>query len=302
MRILVTGANGLLGQKLVTLLSAMQGTELIATGRGANRNPPGSYRYLSADLTQAQAVSDLLNAAQPEAIIHSAAMTQVDECELNQNACYQTNAIATENLLNAAAPYQPFFLYVSTDFVFDGLAGPYKESDHPHPVSYYGESKLMAEQLVSGSGLKCAIARTVLVYGVAHDPSRSNIVLWVKKSLENNQAIRVVTDQWRTPTLAEDLAYGCWLIVQKQKPGVFHLSGSEGMSPYELALKVANFFELEPSLVTPVDASTFTQPGKRPPQTGFIIDKARRELGFRPTSFYKGLEVVREQLGGGSAT
>lgn len=298
---MVTGANGLLGQKVVALLSREDPITLIATGRGPDRNRTsgGSYSYLSCDLTSKAAVEALVERAQPQAVIHAAAMTQVDDCELNREACRLHNVTATQHLLAACKKVQPFFLYISTDFVFDGENGPYTESDTPNPVNYYGESKLEAEQLVQHSGLPWAIARTVLVYGVVHDMSRSNIVLWVKKSLEEKKAIRVVNDQWRTPTLAEDLAAGCSLIVQKKAEGIFHLSGEEIMTPYNIALRTAEFFHLDKNLISSVDASTFTQPARRPPRTGFIIRKAKAELGFRPGTFVDGLNVIRDLLAAG---
>lgn len=296
MRVLVTGSNGLLGQKLVTLLSSFPEIELIATGRGHNRNPVSRYSYISTDLSIEEEVRNLINQSKPEVIIHSAAMTQVDDCELNQAVCWASNVSATENLLKACKNKEVHFQYISTDFVFDGENGPYQETDEPNAISHYGKSKLAAELLVQDSGLQYSIVRTVLVYGIAHDLSRSNIVLWVKKSLEEHKPIKVVNDQWRTPTLVEDLALGCWMIIEKEQTGVFHISGEEGMTPFQLANKVATFFQLDRQLITAVDASTFTQPGKRPPRTGFIIDKAKNILGFTPRCFNEGLALLKSQL------
>lgn len=296
MRILLTGANGLLGQKLVTLLQGMEDVELIATGRGKNRNPDGSYSYLRADLLNHTGLRTFFQFTPPDVIIHCAAMTQVDECEVNREACWKINVEATENLVDYARENGVYFLYVSTDFVFDGLSGPYREEDLPSPVNYYGISKAKAEELVLNANIGAAIVRTVLVYGVAHDPSRSNIVLWVKKNLEAGKPIKVVDDQFRTPTLVEDLAYGCWQVVKNRKAGIYHLSGDEMVTPYLLALKVADFFGLDRNLITPTDAYQFKETGKRPPKTGFIIHKARRELRFSPRSIEQGLAVVKEQL------
>lgn len=296
MRILVTGSNGLLGQKLVSLLSSFPEVDLLATGRGSNRNPVGNYTYLSADLCSEPEVKALIAQSLPEVIIHCAAITQVDDCELYPEKCWSSNVTATEYLLAACRHTTVHFQYISTDFVFDGENGPYREDDEPNPVSYYGKSKLTAEQAVQKSGLRHSIVRTVLVYGVAHDLSRSNIVLWVKQCLEEHKPIKVVNDQWRTPTLAEDLALGCWLIIDKKQEGIFHISGEEGMTPFELANKVADSFELNRNLIIPVDASTFTQPGKRPPRTGFIVHKARNLLGFEPHGFVKGLEILKRQM------
>ncbi len=296
MNILVTGANGLLGQKLVATLRDQKDISLIATGRGVNRNPEGDYTYLSANLLNPEGIRTFLEFCEPDVIIHCAAMTQVDECEQEQDRCWQSNVDCTQNLIDIAKSMKSHLIFVSTDFVFDGSAGPYKESDMPKPISYYGECKLEAEKLLHKSGIQYAIVRTVLVYGTSKDASRSNLVLWVKKSLEEGKPINVVNDQWRTPTLAEDLAKGCLLIAHGKHEGIFHISGEELMTPYEMALKVASTYDLDASLITEVDASTFSQPAKRPPKTGFIIDKAKEKLGFQPTSFGDGLNLVKEQL------
>jgi dTDP-4-dehydrorhamnose reductase len=127
--------------------------------------------------------------------------------------------------------------------------------------------------------------------------SRSNIVLWVKNSLEQKKPIRVVTDQYRTPTLAEDLAIGCLLAAEQKATGIYHVSGEEMMTPYDIAIRTAEFFGLDKTLISPTDASQFTQPARRPMRTGFIIDKAKLELGYEPHSFSEGLAIVKSQLG-----
>ena len=146
------------------------------------------------------------------------------------------------------------------------------------------------------SGLRWAIARTVLVYGIAYDMSRSNIILWVKKSLEDGKNIKVVTDQWRTPTLAEDLAMGCYLIANQEAEGIFNISGKDLLTPYEMAIMTADYFELDKSLIAQADSSTFSQPAKRPARTGFVLDKARSILGYEPRSFTEGIAILAGQL------
>ena len=189
-----------------------------------------------------------------------------------------------------------FLIHISTDFIFDGSEGPLTEEAVPNPVNYYGESKLAAEAIIEKSNLEFAIARTVLVYGVVADMSRSNIILWVKESLENGKPIKVVDDQWRTPTLAEDLAMGCYLLARQRATGIFNISGSDMLTPYDMAMKVVNYFELDASLITRADSSTFSQPARRPPKTGFIIDKAISELGYYPHSFDEGIAEVAGQV------
>jgi dTDP-4-dehydrorhamnose reductase len=296
MKILVTGANGLLGQKLVLQLSDKDEISLIATGRGSNRNPVGNYQYLSLDVTDLADVESKLLESKPDVIIHTAAMTQVDECESDRDGCWLQNVTAVDYLTSFAKQIDAFFIHLSTDFVFDGANGPYKEDDIPNPLSYYAESKLESENIVKESGVRWAIARTMLVYGIAHDMSRSNIILWVKKSLEEGKNIKVVNDQWRTPTLAEDLAKGCILLAEKQIEGIFHLSGKDLLTPYEMAIATAEYFQLDKSLIEEVDGSIFTQPAMRPPRTGFILDKASSLLGYRPVSFTEGIAKLSKQL------
>lgn len=296
MKIFLTGANGLLGQKLVALISSDAQYQLLASGKGPNRNPAGRYTYYTANLLNQEVVMELLERLTPDVIIHAAAMTQVDACELNHEQCWEINVKATESLLSIARSIDSRFLYVSTDFVFDGQAGPYSETDEPNPINYYGQSKWRAEQLVRHSAVPWAIVRTVLVYGVANDPSRSNIVLWVKKSLEEGKNIQVVDDQIRTPTLAEDLAIGCVQLLRSEEKGIFHLSGSETVTPFDLAIKVAKFFRLDESLIHRASAQTFKEIGQRPPKTGFLIEKARKTLGFSPRTLEEGLRMMNEQL------
>lgn len=296
MKVLVTGTNGLLGQKLVALLSQDLNITLIATGRGPNRNLSGSYVYFRCDLTVEGEVATLFRIHRPDAVVHCAAMTQVDECELKQEECFQANVSATKYIIRGCESSGAFLLFVSTDFVFDGADGPYTEEDLPNPISFYGESKFNAEEAVKASNLEWAIVRTVLVYGVAHDMSRNNIVLWVKNNLEQFKRIKVVNDQWRTPTLAEDLAEGCFRVILNREQGIFHLSGEEMMTPFELATRTADFFQLDKTLISAVDATVFKQPGRRPPKTGFNISRAKRQLGFQPRSFSEGLLLLNSQL------
>jgi len=297
-KVLITGANGLLGQKLVQQLLALGTMQVIATGRGPCRLQEAGLVYRSLDIENEAEVRKVVLSMKPDILIHAAAMTHVDECELNQEACYRANVLATSYLIAAAEQLKSHFIFVSTDFIFSGTDGqnPYVEEAHPDPVNYYGQTKLQAEQLLRQSSLKWAIARTVLVYGLAHDLSRSNIILWVKSSLEAGKQIQVVDDQVRTPTLAEDLAAGCILLAQKGATGVFNISGEELLTPYQIAMETADYFGLDKNLIVKTDSSRFTQPARRPMETGFIIQKAKRELGYRPKTFKEGIGILAKQL------
>lgn len=295
-KIFITGANGLLGQKLVTQLVEEGDFLVIASGKCECRLPGDGFEYISVDITNETQVEETIHEVSPDIIIHGAAMTNVDQCELNQEDCYDANVNATAYLIQAAKQVNAHFIFVSTDFIFSGEEGPLDENAAPAPVNYYGKTKLIGEQMVMESGLKWAIARTVLVFGIAHDLSRTNIVLWVKSSLENGKEINVVDDQFRTPTLAEDLAAGCVLIAKKGAEGVYNISGPDFLTPYEMAQATAEYWGLDASLIKRADSTTFTQPAKRPLKTGFIIEKAINDLGYKPKTFLTAIDILAKQI------
>lgn len=296
MKILITGANGLLGYKLVQLLSLQPAVTAIATARKKINVLPDNVQFFELDVTDHDQTLSVLSHTQPDVVIHTAAMTQVDQCETERELCWKANVTGVENLAEACEKNNTHLIHVSTDFIFDGAHGPLDETAIPKPVNFYGESKLAGEQVIQKSKISWAILRTVLVFGVTPDLSRSNIVLWVKKSLEEGKSINVVNDQWRTPTLAEDLAMGCYLAASKKATGIYHISGEEMMTPFDIANQTAEFFKLDKSLIKPADSSTFRQPAMRPPKTGFIITKAKRELGYQPHSFKEGLALLASHL------
>jgi dTDP-4-dehydrorhamnose reductase len=288
--ILVTGSNGLLGQKLTDLYRKLDDRRLIATGKGPDRYPePSGYTYVSLDICDEGEVRRVLQQFRPDVVIHTAAMTNVDACELDHAGCDLLNVHAVAYLTRASEDIGARFIHLSTDFIFNGKAGPYDEEAEADPLSYYGHSKLKGEQIVQATCSRWAILRTVLVYGIVHDMSRSNIVLWAKQALTAGKPLKVVDDQWRTPTWAEDLAMGCYLAERQDAQGIYNISGADFMSVYELVGRVAAYYGLSMDLVERVSSSTLNQPAVRPPRTGFILDKARRDLGYAPHSFEEGI-------------
>ena len=298
MKILISGSNGLLGQKLVQLVGNYPDLTVLATGRGKCRiqELPPNASYQSCDISSEEMTLHVFQHFMPDVVIHSAAMTNVDECELDPENCRIQNVDATRNVIRACEQVSAHLIHLSTDFIFDGAGGPYDEDALPNPISIYGQSKLDAEKLVQQAHCPWSIVRTILVYGVAPGLSRSNIILWVKASLEQGKEIQVVDDQFRTPTLAEDLAEGCLLIAEKKATGIFNISGKDFLTPYEMALHTADFFHLDKKLIKRADSSTFSQPAKRPPRTGFNISKAEKILGYQPHSFREGIEIMSRQI------
>ena len=296
-KVLITGSNGLLGQKLIDLYLTKTDKIVIGSGVGLCRHPQQeNFQYIELDITNEAQVNFKLNEIAPDTIINTAAMTNVDACESDHEGCDKLNVNAVQYLVNASNAIGAHLIHISTDFIFDGTHGPLSENEIPKPLSYYGWSKYKGELEVTDKCKYYTILRTVLVYGVVSDMSRSNIVLWAKGALEKQQPMKVVNDQFRTPTLAEDLAMGCFLAESKFARGIFNISGKDFMGIDELVYRVADFFGYDKSCVATTSSDVLNQAAKRPPITGFIIDKAREELGYEPHSFEEGLTVLKSQL------
>lgn len=297
-RVLVTGANGLLGRELVSLLSRFSEYDVLATGRSATTHSEGSYGYMPLDITVRRDVQRAVRDFEPTVVINCAAMTDVDRCETEREACWKVNVEAVETLAQQCSDTGARLIQLSTDFVFNGLDGPYEESARPDPVNFYGKSKQAAENAARRAGFdKWTIARTVLVYGTGAYTDRSDFVLWLLNRLSSGQSVQIVTDQWRTPTCVADLALGIERIVRRGRGGIFHLSGMEWMSIHDFAQMIANVFGLDSALIRPVDASTFRQTAARPAKTGFIILKAQTELDYRPRPVREALRRIGVRLG-----
>jgi dTDP-4-dehydrorhamnose reductase len=295
--ILITGSNGLLGQKITQQNIQNKHFNLVATSKGPNRYPlKEGYTYAEMDILDPENVRAVIEQYKPDAIIHTAAMTNVDTCEDQKDLAHQLNVTAVETLVQLCEEHNIQLVHLSTDFIFDGANGPYDELAAPNPLSYYGITKLQAEEVIKNSRAKWAILRTIIVYGIVADMSRSNIVLWAKGALEKGNPINVVNDQWRMPTLAEDLADCCVLAIEKDAQGVYNASGKDMMSISELVERVADYWNLDKSLMNEISAETLNQTAKRPVRTGFILDKTISELGYRPHSFEEGLAIVDQQL------
>jgi dTDP-4-dehydrorhamnose reductase len=290
MRVLITGANGFIATYLIPALLT-QGHTVIATGKGECRlSLPGlQFVYESMDFTDPFAVHDVFEKYLPEIVVHAGAMSKPDDCEKDQWAAFVVNVEGTVTLLTNAAAYGSHFIFLSTDFIFDGARGMYNEDDAPGPVNYYGKTKLEAEEAVRDYEYDWAIVRTVLVYGKPQD-KRGNILSVVKEKLEKKEEYAVFNDQVRTPTFAGDLAAGIVAMIKKKAKGIYHLSGEEVLTPYEMACRLAAYFGYDSSLIKKVTAAEFKQPAVRPLKTGFDISKAKRELGYAPVSFDEGLK------------
>lgn len=281
MKILITGVNGLLGSKLFELYENSNHT-IIPTSRNIE-----GYATVKLDITNEKEVSYVFHEVRPDVVINTAAIADVDLCEVEKDLCWNTNVTAIGHLTKACEKLNIHLIHISTDYIFDGKSGPYIENDHPNPISYYGKSKLEGEKILLESNSDYTIIRTILVYG---NHTKPNIVSFVKKSLESGKSVKLVDDQHRMPTLVGDLARACDLVANKRAKGVFHISGNEMMNYYDIGLKIADYFSLDKSLIIKTKTSELNQKAKRPEMTGFILDKAIKELGYMPMSFEKSLE------------
>ncbi len=295
--ILVTGSNGLLGQKIIYSLRNRENINCVSTSKGENRmKAKDGYTYESLDISSSDAVQNIFNKYQPDVVINTAAMTNVDACESKREEAWLLNVQSVQTIIDATNKINAHLIHLSTDFVFDGRTGPYVESDIPNPLSFYAHTKYEAEKLIQANAISAAIIRTIIIYGVVDDNSRSNVVLWAKNSLENKKVITVINDQYRSPTLAEDLAEACIVAALKRSRGIYHVSGREQMNILDMVKIIADFFNLDQSFIKSVSSSELNQPAVRPPVTGFIIEKAMRDLDFIPHTFLEGLALLKNQL------
>ena len=293
MRILITGSNGLLGQKLVAQL-LQKGIDFMASSLGVNRNndcPEENYRTM--DICKRDEIAEVFKEFKPTHVIHTAAMTNVDACELNPQECKSLNVDSVQLLANQCLAEHCHFQLLSTDFVFDGSKGNYQEEDAPNPLSIYGHSKLQAEEYIKDlPSLQFSIVRTIIVYGTGNQLSRSNIVKWAKEALLEGKELSIIDDQFRAPTWADDLAWACIRICELNENGIFHVSGPETMSIYEIVERIAKHYQLSMDKVKRTTSSSLSQPAVRPPRTGFNLSKAKSRLGYDPKTLEETLDFI----------
>lgn len=281
--IVITGSNGLLGQKLVALFLE-KGIDFIATSKGENRNPDcPADKYHSLDITIQPDVQIFIKKKNPKVVINTAAMTNVDACEDNKEICYTLNVKAVEYLWEACKEYNIHFIHYSTDFIFDGKKLNYSEKDMPNPLSVYGQSKLDSEKILTeDENENWTIIRTIIVYGLGNNLSRSNIFVWAKSELEKGNSLTIVDDQYRAPTYAPDLAKATFEIVDKHVLGVYNVAGPETLNMFQIIQRLTKWLGEKEDKVTAIDSSTLNQKASRPPKTGFNLGKINNAIDYNP--------------------
>jgi dTDP-4-dehydrorhamnose reductase len=287
MKIFITGGSGLLGSKVAEIAQA-RGDEVFS---GYAHNPPEYGRAVKFDLLDEKGISELVGRIEPEVIIHSAALTDVDRCEREKELAYKMNVEGTRSIAAAAEKVGSFLIYISTDYVFDGLYGMYREDDIPNPVSYYGYSKLLGEQFCRG-----CIARTCVIYGSRPASGKVNFALWLLSSLKSGKQVRVVTDQFITPTLNTNLAAMVLEAADRRLCGVYNLAGATRISRYDYALQLAREFDLDLSLILPSRMGDLLWAAKRPIDSSLDTSKARRELMNKPLPLNEALRTLKAEV------
>ena len=282
-KILITGAFGQLGTSLCEVLS---NKSILATGRVMTLTE--KYHCMELDITNQENVKELIRNYKPDIIIHLAAMTDVDGCEKNPETAFEINVGATENLLKN---FNGKFIYVSTDYVFDGEEGPYYEDDKVNPVSVYGRTKLYGENLVQESDLEWIILRSNIIFSY-NDRTKASFVNWVVDSLKKKQMITVVNDQWNNPTWTNDLANVMSMMIEKNICGIYHYGGGDFLNRYEFAKMIASAFSLDRELIKPITTPELNWLAQRPLKSGLYTNKIELDLGIEPLPIQKALDKM----------
>jgi len=294
-RIIITGANGMLGQRLFEFYSRLNDIELLASSVEddfvfKNQN------YIQADISNRNELKNIIYDFCPDFIINVAAYTNVDKSETDRETAWKINVKGVEYISEAARVLDSHIVHISSDYIFDGKNGPYTENDTPNPIGYYGRTKLASENVLKISGTKNTIIRTNVLYGTAKY-SRPDFVKWVVESVRAKKEIRIVDDQFNNPTFIDDLVQAINKIVELRKEGIYNIGGSEVLSRYDFTMMIADFFNLDKSLIKKINTEELNQPARRPLKSGLITIKAQSELGYKPHSIIQSLELMKKELG-----
>ena len=287
-RLLVTGSSGLLGH--ITVELAQNDYTVIPL----HKTKPLYSDSLKLDITNEIEVLNLFYKLKPGAVIHTASETSVDKCETEKEHAWKTNVEGTRNIALACGKVDGKLVYISTDYVFDGEKGNYMEQDKPNPINYYGVTKLEGENQVIQHCKNYAILRTSVLYGL--HPQKQNFATWTINQLKQNKEITVVEDHYNTPTLADNLAEIAIEVIQKDLQGLYHASGSERISRYELARQIAKTFYLDSSLIKPINMSQLAAwIAKRPKDSSLNTEKIQKQLKTKPLNISEGLERMKKE-------
>ncbi len=292
-RILVVGANGMLGQRIIKFFSEHENTALL----GCSIEPEAVYSnadYVCCDISKRESIKKTVYDFYPDVIVNAAAYTNVDKSESERELAWKINVKGVEYLAEMCRVIDAHLIHISTDYIFDGVKGPYGENATPNPLGYYGRTKLAAENALKISGALHTILRTNVLYGAAN--SRPDFVRWVVNSIRNGSQIKIVTDQINNPTFIDDLVQAISKVIEFDKQGLYNIGGKEFLSRFDFTLRIAEFFNLDKKLITPIKTPELNQPAPRPLKSGLIILKAETELSYCPHSINESLASMKKEL------
>lgn len=293
-RIIVSGSNGMLGQRLIEFYNKLNDVELLSTSV-EEKSVFDDVDYVQADISNRNEIKKVVYDFCPDFIINAAAYTNVDKSESERELAWKINVKGVEYLSETARVLDSHLIHISTDYIFDGRSGPYTENDTPNPLGYYARTKLASENTLKISGCKNTILRTNVLYGTAKY-SRPDFVKWVVESLRANKEIRIVDDQINNPTFIDDLVQGINKIVELRREGIYNIGGNEFLNRYEFTLMIAEYFKLDKNLVKKIKTEELNQPARRPLKSGLITIKAQSELGYKPHTILQSLELMKTEL------
>ncbi len=293
-RLLVIGSNGMLGQRIVERYINDDSVEMKCASAEPESFIPG-VNYSQIDISQKYQVRELILNFFPDFVINAAAYTNVDKSETEKETAWKINVNGAENIALYSWTIDAHMIHFSTDYVFDGKNGPYSEIDKPNPICYYGRTKLASENSVRVSGVRSTIIRTNILYGPVRN-GRPDFVRWVVDSLTKEENIKIVTDQIGNPTFIDDLAEAVSSVIKFKKEGIFNIGGRNFISRYTFTELIAEFFNLDKKLITPILTSELYQPAPRPLKSGLLTLKAETELGYKPTDLTASFEIIRRRL------
>ncbi|RKY56113.1 MAG: dTDP-4-dehydrorhamnose reductase [Candidatus Neomarinimicrobiota bacterium] len=291
MNILITGANGMLGEKCVELLSHSH--SVIASDLGEKLLCSSSVPYRMIDITDEEAIISCIRELKPDVVLNCAAYTDVDGAEKFKDLAWNVNVEGVKNLVSAINPIGSHLIHISSDYVFDGSNGPYTEEDETNPINYYGETKLASEKLLETLEVSWTIIRTNVLFGNSHFQEAS-FVHWVVKKIRNHEKIRVVNDQFGNPTWIDGLAQAIEVIIDKKAYGLYHYGGLDYVNRFEFALEIAAIFSLDPTFVRVTTTRALGQSARRPYKAGLISDKIEKELDVKIFTIKEALNAMKE--------
>lgn len=293
-RLLVFGSNGLLGQRLINFFTARNSNVLL----GCSIEEESSIKnadYIRCDITKRDQVKNVIFNFYPDFIINAAAYTNVDKSESERELAWKINVKGVEYLAEASRVLDAHLIHISSDYIFDGLKGPYDESATPNPLCYYGRTKLASENVLKISGTIYTILRTNVLFGRAEE-NRPDFVRWVVDMLRSKKNINIVTDQINNPTFVGDLVQAINKVIDFRKEGVYNIGGKDFLSRFDFTLQIADFFNLDKTLINPILTEELKQPAKRPLNSGLLTLKAETELNYRPHSIKEVLAIMKKEL------